>query len=133
MADKLRDELLTDPLGRGYSVMDNEAASVELNAIWADPDTRERNRTSMSSSEVYNAIDQTEWALLSAGDQQELWDILHLGDIDPFGREKDRFTTIFGGGSVTIAALADARKDDITRAQELGITAAAGLIEVARR
>lgn len=131
MSDELRDELLNDPLARGYSGMDDQAASDDLNTVY-----RERNLTSMSSSEVYNAIDQAEWAALTVVDRQELWDILHLGTVNPFGREAQRFTAIFGGGSTTISALADARKEDITRAEELeGVRSPmkSGYVEEARR
>ena len=80
---------------------------------------RSRGRESMSASEVYNAVDQTEWAGLSSDQQAEIWNILALGEVNPFGREATRFTAIFGGGSVTITALKAARVEAITRAQEL--------------
>lgn len=128
MADELKDELTNDPLGRGYSGMSEVEASDDLNTVY-----RKRNRPSLSSSEVYNAIDQTEWVALTDSNRQELWDILHLGTINPFGREKERFTTIFGGGSTTITTLADTRTVDITRAQELGLSKVkVGHVAVAR-
>ncbi len=116
MADILKDELVNDPLGRGSVSMSDQTAADDLNTSY-----RTRNRVSMSASEVYNAIDQTGWAALSAADQQEVWEILHMGDVNPFGREATRFTAIFGGGSVTIAALASARIESITRAVERGL------------
>ncbi len=119
MADVLKDELVNDLLGRGYSTMSDQEAAEDLNSIYPAPDTRTRNRTLMSASEVYNAIDQANWTSLSATEQQEVWDILHMGEVNPFGREAVRFTAIFGGGSTTITALKAARVESITRATEL--------------
>ncbi len=125
MADTLRDELLTDPLSRGYSTMTDQEAADDLNTAY-----RTRDRTSMSASEVYNAVDQTNWVALTAVDQAEIWNILHLGEVNPFGREASRFVAIFGGGSVTITALQAARVESITRAQELGLPQHKGLLLV---
>lgn len=114
----LNTEVDTDPLGRNYAGMTDQQVADDLN----DDTLRSRNRTAMTPTEVYQNIDQTEWAALSAGDQQEIWDILHLGDpLDPFGREASRFSTIFGGGSATITALQAARVESVSRATELGI------------
>lgn len=121
MANDLRTELLVDPLGRGYSTMSNQEAADDLNSIYPSPDTRTRDRTSMSASEVYNAIDQANWTSLSSTERQEFWDILHIGDVNPFGREAVRFTAIFGSGSATIIALKAARVESISRAAELGL------------
>ena len=129
MADILKDELAVDELVWGYNgpgvfnpgpgpMTDQEVADV-LNTIHPAPDTRTRDRTSLSASQVYNAIDQANWAALSPAAQQEIWDILHLGNVNPFGREAARFTSIFGAGSDTITALKAARVESITRAQEL--------------
>jgi hypothetical protein len=118
MAD-LKTELATDPLGRGYDAMSDQEAADDLNSIYPSPDTRTRDRASLTASEVYNAVDQAGWAALSTADQQEVWNILHMGEVNPFGREAVRFTSIFGGGSATITALKVARVESITRAQEL--------------
>lgn len=118
MADDLRTELAGDPLGRGYSGMSDQEATDDLNSIYPAPDTRTRNRTSMTASEVYNAVDQGEWAGLSTSQQDEIWNILHMGEVNPFGREAARFQAIFGAGA-TLTALKAARIESITRAQEL--------------
>ncbi len=129
MADELKTELLTDPEGRGYSGLSDEDAAADLNTAWET-----RDRELMSASEVYNAIDQTGWSALTGVQQQEVWDILHLGDVNPFGREATRFIALFGAGSATLIALAAARVEAITRAQKLGIpTVKGGHVEEARR
>lgn len=114
----LKVEVQTDPLGRGYSGMTSIDVVSSLQTI-----NRTRDKTSLNPSEVYQNIDQAEWATLSAADQQEVWDTLHLGDpLDPFGREAVRFTAIFGGGSNTIIALSALRIDNISRLEEIGIS-----------
>ncbi len=114
----LKTELDNDLLLRGYNTlpMDDEAAAVDLNTVY-----RTRNREILSGSKVLNAIDKTEFLALLAPDQQRVWDILHLGEINPFGVEATLFTDIFGGGSATITALAAVRKEAVSRGVELGL------------
>ena len=113
MAD-LKDELVNDPLGRGYAGMTDQAAADDLNTAY-----RTQDRTSMTASEVANAIDVAEFISLTNSQAQEIWNWLHLGTLNPFGIEATRFLAIFGGGSATIAALLAIRVESITRAQEL--------------
>ena len=112
---RLKDEIANDPLVRTYSGMDNLTLTNSLNAL-----TRTENKTSMSASEVYNQVDEAEWLALTDPQRQEIWDILHLGDVNPFGLEADRFLAIFGAGP-TVTALNDSRVTPISRAQELGL------------
>ena len=111
----LRAELITGHPTTGAYSLNNQIAADEINAV-----NRTLNRESMTSSEVYNAIDSSEYVALDAGQKEEVWNILHLGEINPFGFEAVRFTVIFGGGSVTIASLATLRKTSVSRAGELG-------------
>ena len=106
----LKIEVTTDPLSRGYSGMTSAVLLANLQTV-----NLTRNKTSLNPSEVYQNIDQGGWAALSAAEQDEVWNILHLGDpLDPFGREATRFVAIFGGGSNTITA-------NISRLQQIGI------------
>ena len=116
MAEILRDELLSDPLGRSYSTMSDQEATDDLNTEY-----RSRNRTSMKSTEVFNAIDVSEFIALADGNRNTVMQIVGFGDINPFGKEADVFISIFGGGSETIIALALARMEPISRAVELGL------------
>ena len=67
------------------------------------------------------SIDSSEYVALDASQKEEVWNILHLGEINPFGFEATRFTAIFGGGSVTISSLASLRITAVSRAGELGL------------
>ena len=127
MADILRDELLNDPLTRGYSAMTDKAAADDLKTEY-----RTRNRVIMTASEVFNSIDQTEFDALSNANEAKIWNVLHLGDINPFGLEASIFISIFPGGGSTLTALNNDRKESISRAVELGIRVGEGLVAVAR-
>lgn len=113
----LATELTSDPLVRGYSGMSDEAAADSLNTI-----DRDQNRSSISGDAAFDATDSTEFAALSAHKQQ-LW-LAWCGrsDIDPFGSANVAFVQwIFGGGATTITNLVALRKQQVSRATELGI------------
>lgn len=112
----LRTEIDSDPLARGYVGMTDAEVAESLNTA-----NRSRNRSSMTGSEILNEIDATEWASRTDAQRQTVWDICHLGTINPFGIEATLMIGVFGGGSATIAALAAARTETVTRAQELGL------------
>ena len=110
----LKQELLDDHPDTGPYNADNALATIELNV-----ENRSSNKKTMTASEVYNAVDVPEYEALGADDKLEIWNIIHIGEINPFGLEATRFTSIFGGGSVTIVALAAGRKISVSRAVEL--------------
>lgn len=130
MADiaKLKTELLAGHPDTGAYNADDALAAGELNAV-----NRTTNKTSMTGSEVMQAVVKADFVALSAGDQQQVWNILHLGTLDPFGIEADLLADIFVG-SDTVAALAAARVNNVSRAVELGIgLVGANHVELARR
>ena len=96
---------------------DAATAATEINAV-----NRSRNKTSMTGSEILNNVDASEWGTRSADQKQVVWDVVHLGDINPFGVEATLITAAFdGAGGVTLAALGAARVESISRATELGL------------
>ena len=111
----LSNEITDDPLARGYSGMTDQEIAGSLN----DTIDRERNKPSLTGSEVMNAIDKTEFQGLVAADEATVWNILHLEAINPFGIEKDIMVDLFGVDSDTIASLALIRVEAISRAVEL--------------
>ena len=118
MADiaKLRAELTADPLGRGYAGMTDVAVAADLNTVYC-----ERNKSLLTATEVLNAIVLAEFNALTDAVQRRIWDVIHIGEINPFGVEEKLFIAAFGAGSVTIANLAEIRKEAVSRAVELGI------------
>jgi hypothetical protein len=118
MADiaKLKIEITTDPLGRGYAGMTDAQVVTDINTVY-----RTTNKATMTGSEVLNTIVKTEFNALTAANKQLVWDLIHLGALNPFGIEADLLIDIFGAGSATIIALAAARKNNVSRAEELGL------------
>lgn len=124
----LKAELTTGHPDTGAYSGDATAAAAELNA-----ENRTGNRESVSGSEVLNAIDEPEFLALTDAQRQRVWNLLHLGTLDPWGMEAKLLLGIFGAGSATIAALTVVRVEPISRAQELGLgEVTAGHVQRAR-
>lgn len=120
---KLKAELNTDPLARGYAGMTDDAAADSLNT--AD---RARDRSALSGDELFNAAAAQELAALATGSnaQKQAFEMfLSLcarDSIDPFGSANVRLVQeIFGAGSSTVPALAALRVETVSRAEELNI------------
>jgi len=114
--DILKTEIDTDPLTRGYAGMNDAAVADSLNNVI----DRTLNKTSMSSSEVFNAIDKAELDALTAADESRIWNVLSMGTLNPFGLEADIFVDVFSDvDSPTITALQSAREIDISRGVQL--------------
>jgi hypothetical protein len=112
----LKDEINTDPLTRGYAGMSDLEIAVDLKVNY-----RQRNRDSMTGSEVLNAIVKSEYAALTDAEKDGVWQLIHLGELNPFGFETDLMVDIFGEVSATITALQAARKEATSREAELGL------------
>ena len=96
-----------------------ETAAAELNFP-----NRTKNKTSLTGDEMFDATVVADWALLT-DHQQQLWISFTSKDsINPFGVANVAFVTnLFGAGSDTLTALAALRKEDVSRAVELGLGA----------
>jgi hypothetical protein len=96
---------------------DAATAAVAINLA-----NRTHNKDSMTGDEILNAVDATEWAARDATEKQTVWDVVHLGTVDPFGVAATLIIAAFGGSGDTITALAALRKNpDRSRAAELGL------------
>jgi len=112
-------ELRDDPLSRGYSGMTDAEVAAALNVV-----DRTRKRDTMTSAQIYEAIVTADFQALSDGAKVYVRDILGLwGDIAVGSGSKARavLIAVFGIGSATIAALAAALNESISRASELGL------------
>lgn len=112
----LKLEIMNDPLGRGYAGMSDEQVAASLRGS-----DRQENRSLVSGSEVLNTVNKGEFNALSATDQQRFWNVIHMGEINPFGVEAALLIDVFGAGSATITALGGIRKRTVSRGQELGL------------
>ena len=77
----LKNEIDTDPLTRSYSGMTDTQMADDLNTAY-----RERNLNRLDASTVFNAVDKAEYNALSDADKAMVWNILHIGQINPFGQ-----------------------------------------------
>ncbi|MFQ5622427.1 MAG: hypothetical protein ACE5FS_03425 [Paracoccaceae bacterium] len=113
---KLKAEVTTDPLGRGYSAMTDAEVATSLNV--AD---RQRAREQMSGDEVFQQTDGTEFAGLT-DTKRQLWVAFCARDgIDPRAPANRNFVKfIFGAGAKTVSTLEAARMETVSRANELG-------------
>lgn len=90
-------------------------------------------KDTMTGSEILQSINAGEWAALTNAQQQLVWDIVHLGTINPFGVEATLITGVFPDGGLTLVALAAARQELVSQATKLGLgRPTAGEIERAR-
>lgn len=118
----LREELLNDPLSRGYAGMTDTAAHTDLTdtSLRPLPDL-----DILSGAQIYEALDRTEFLALTAGQQEEVKIILTLGDrIDISAGSKARATmlALFDAVSTTRAnLLAIVQNRTTSRALELGL------------
>ena len=112
----LKTEIDTDPLARGYSGMTDVEVATNLNVV-----DRTTGKSTMEATSVLNAIDKAEYTALTAANKALVWNVLHIGTINPFGIEADLFVDVFGGGSTTITTLAALRLNNVSRGVELGI------------
>ncbi len=124
----LADELIAGHPDTGAYDADDAVAAAEISAV-----NRTLNRELMPATEVLNALDPTELAALDAAGTAQFWNLMSIGDLNPFGVEATLLTTLFGGGSATITALAAARKTAVSRATEIGLPPVhAGTVQQAR-
>lgn len=121
----LKEELDNDPLVRGYAGMTDQEAADDLNTVY-----RTRARDTMLHSELADNIDQPEYNALAADEKNQVHQILQMGGaevtVGPGSFVRDRFIAIFTGGSTTVSNLATAAIEDISRANELGLSFVTG-------
>lgn len=87
----------------------------EMNA-----ETVPRNKTSLTGSQVLNAIDKAEYNTKTDAEKVLIWNVLHLGDLNPFGIEADLLQDVFGS-STTITALQALRVETVSWATSEGM------------
>lgn len=126
---KLKAEITNDPLTRGYSGMTDQQVVDSLNTS-----DRNYNKPSIGVDEIYDALDLTEFAALSADNKARVDRILSMGgSVKVQGNVKTELASIFGSETATRTALLAAIKTTQTRASELGVgNVNAGDVNVAR-
>ena len=114
----LADEINADPLTRGYAGMTDAQVAADVMTEYRTEAVREA-----TGAEIYDAIDDAEFALLTPDEQKDCDRITSLsGIIDASSRAKTVLFRIFPAGTQTrINFLAMATRS-VTRAHELGIS-----------
>jgi len=125
----LKNEIDTDPNAVGYVDMSNIDVANSIN----DP-IIPINKTSLTTKQLLEAIEKNPLLSLTGDKAVRVWGILSMDSVDPFGIAADIFIDAFGSGSDTIIALAVLRKQNISRAQQLGYPGKVreGHVEMAR-
>jgi hypothetical protein len=116
----LKAELQNDPLGRGYAGMTLEQKVASLTAV----DRPAPERTSVSGSEIFNAIVPAEFGALTAANKDLVRDVFGLGDSINVATGTNARTVLlnaFGAGTATRTALAVLVTQQQSRASELGL------------
>lgn len=112
----LENEIQNDPLVRGYTGMTDVEVANSLN----DTEDRPRNKASMSGREVMDEVVDSEYDGLTSAQKTQFISLTSGGDLDPFGFAANVVKNIFGNPSNTLTALAAARVELVSRAEELG-------------
>jgi len=111
---KLKSEVLTDPLNRGYSGMSDQEIVDDLNTQY-----RTQNLTTISSSLLISATNATEYTALTDVKKSQWLSLCAIPNLDPFGPAVNIAINIWGAGSQTISNLQNIRTNNISRAMEL--------------
>ena len=115
----LRDELINDPLGRGYSGLSDQAAADDLN----DTTTGiTRAVDFVGGGDILNATDDVEYDALTATKKDQWLSLCGVEQIDTSGGvAKSLEADFFGAGTTTRTSLSALRTLAISRAQELNL------------
>ncbi len=116
----LKAELQNDPLSRGYAGMTLAQKVASLNTV----NRPAPERTSVSGSEIFNAIVPAEFSALSAANKDLVRDVFGLGDSINVSTGTNARTVLlnaFGAGTATRTALTALVTQQQSRAAELGL------------
>lgn len=113
---KLKAELLTDPLGRGYAGMTDEQAAKSLNK----PDRPGVPREAIDGGLLASCLVRTEYAALNAADKEYVRLLCATATPIPLTAHfKGELRDVFGANTGMRTKLMDAIKRSGTRAEEL--------------
>ena len=114
---KLCDEIANDPLGRGYASMTTEEISADLSTEY-----RQVFYSTVSGMDLFEGIEPADWVTLSEANKTQVLSLLSFPVIKPQGKVRTFLISIFGGGSATIANMANISRHYLTRSTELGVS-----------
>lgn len=113
----LKDEVINDPLGRGYAALDHAATAADLNVVY-----RSVEREVVEAWEIFEAVVPSEYAALSASDKRFLGQVLAMGNVNIRGSNtRSALGGMFGPGTATRSNLIILQTETVSRARELGL------------
>lgn len=113
---KLKTELTSDPLNRGYGAMSDEEAAKTFSVLDRTP-----NRTDLDGGLLVASIVRSEFAALSAGDKQYVQLVCAADSLPLTATLKSELGAIFPAGSATRTNLLALMKRPGNRAEELDL------------
>lgn len=115
----LKNEIVNDPLSRGYSGMTNSQLAVSLNLK-----NRTRMRGVIPAHEIIDSIVPGEWSLLLTSEQRRIELITGAGEVNVQNDNvRAALQAAFGPGTTTRANLLAIQNELISRALELALPA----------
>ena len=111
---KLQDELLIDPLNRGYASLTDKHVLANMRLK-----NRIRLRKNFSKGDVMRQVVKSDFDVLTPIQEELFWNVIHLDNLGPSGLELEILTTIFGTTSTTTENLNTAKNETVTRIEEL--------------
>lgn len=119
--DILKVELTADPLGRGYAAMGDRAAAISMNTVDI-PDELD----AISGSQLFNALEPTEFVALTTQQAQSVRDVFGLGqeiDVRAGTNTRKVLLSAFGVGTATRMNLQALTAILVSRAAQLRLGA----------
>lgn len=137
----LADELTNDPLGLTYvstAGLDwQNEANAAADLLTLTTANRQVDVPTLSGSQLFEAIDDTEWQALTADAKSDIQFVVSLGDsiqISSGTKARTMMARALTGSPTSLAALGVLGTKTITRAEELGLSGLKiGHIQLARR
>lgn len=113
----LSDEVVNDPLARGYAGMTAHQVADSLNTK-----NRSRERNIIQSYEIIEATVAAEYSALTAAEKERYKVLTGAGQINVKGANtRAAFLAMFAGGTTTRTNLAALQNELISRAEELAL------------
>lgn len=137
----LTDELVNDPLGLVYVSTADGNWQDEVNAaadlVTLTTPNRVVDVDTLSGSQLFEAIDDTEWQARTADQKSDIQFVVSLGDsiqISPGTKARTMLTRALSGATNSLNNLSALGSKTVTRAEELGLSGLKiGHIQLARR
>ena len=113
----LKDDIINDPLVRGYSGMTDTHVADDLNSVY-----RTRNRDQIPGSEILDETDWVEYGALTDLKKSQWLSFTSADFVSATKAGLNILRDIFGTGTTTEDNLLLVRAEDISRATELGLS-----------